>query len=73
MQPCTPGTYSWRKQGSTGGMTQVTIVEVNQATPATEEKMTLGALQAMMDLWAKHHGERKTSITLTDAESFVED
>ena len=53
-------------------MTQGTIVEVNQAASAIEEKMTLGALQAMIDLWAKHHGERKMSIIMTDAECFFE-
>ena len=36
------------------------------------EIKTLGAEKAMLDLWAKHHGERKTSITLTDAECFAE-
>ena len=34
--------------------------------------MTLGALQAMMDIWAKNHGERKMSIILTEAECFIE-
>ena len=40
-----------RKQGSTGGMNQETPVALNQAAPEAEEKMTLGALQVMVDLW----------------------